>query len=146
MPSSSTVLTFQMSSSRLSFSQRLQRSRQHKPKLPVPSALRPGPGSLTIAEFQDPASFLPQGTPVSAQFFRSKLPQGRDLLVLRWASGHFVALGVARPNRHGVHLLGGGGQVPALEGRTTDRRTFTITHAPSKLVLRLTASSCKISP
>ena len=132
-------------SSRLSFSQRLQRSRRQKPKLPPPCPLRPGPDTLTISEFQDPESLLPQqSTPVSAQFFRSKLPQSRDLLVLKWASGHFAALTVSRPNRHGVHLMAGrGGPIPALEGRTTDRRTFVVTHLPSKLVLRLT---CKISP
>ena len=133
-------------SSRLSFSQRLQRSRRQKPKLPapIPSALRPGPDTLAIAEFQDPGSLLPKGTPISVQFFRSKLPQSRDLLILKWASGHFAALTVSRPNRHGVHLMAGrGGAIPALEGRTTDRRTFVVTHLPSKLVLRLT---CKISP
>lgn len=134
------------SSHRLSFSQRLKLSRKQKATLPPPPhspALRPGLDTLTIAEFQDPGHLLPESDrPVSARFFRSKLPQGRDLLVLHWASGRFAALGVSRANRHGVHLLAGGHQVPALQGRTHGRHTFVVTHTPTKLVLRL---ECKIS-
>lgn len=132
--------------SRLSFSQRLQRSRRRqKSQLSAPPCpLRPGPDALTISEFQDPGSLLPQqSTPISAQFFKSKLPQSRDLLVLKWASGHFAALNVSRPNRHGVRFLAGTDRVPLLEARTQGHRTLVITHEPSKLVLRLT---CKISP
>lgn len=133
-----------MSLARLSFSQRLQRSRRQKPRLLAPPCpLRPGPDALAISEFQDPGSLLPKGTPTSAQFFKSKHPQSRDLLVLKWASGHFAALNVSRPNRHGVRFLAGTDRVPLLEARTQGHRTLVITHEPSKLVLRLT---CKISP